>query len=196
MEIKIMSVWQRQMQSGFSLIEVMVALVVLSVGLLGLAGMQVSGLRTVGNTTDYSIATLAVNDLAERMRANPIGLSTGNYLVDFTTIDCSVALATPWCAARPGVAAATCTPVELAQYDIYSWYCGDDTTGSGMSNILSITNPATIITCNAGTDPTLCPRGTPYVIDLQWSETNQNNANEGATTAATTTQSVYMRINP
>lgn len=57
--------------SGFTLIEVLVTLVVLSVGLLGLAGLQLVGMR--GNHSAYlrTRATLAAADLVDRMRLRP-----------------------------------------------------------------------------------------------------------------------------
>jgi len=55
---------------GFSLIEVLVATVVLSIGLLGLASLQVSGLR-VGQSSFYRAqAAQLATDMADRMRAN------------------------------------------------------------------------------------------------------------------------------
>lgn len=55
---------------GFSLIEVLVAIVVLSIGLLGLAALQVSGLR-VGQSSFYRAqAAQLATDMADRLRAN------------------------------------------------------------------------------------------------------------------------------
>ncbi len=55
---------------GFSLIEVLVAVVVLSIGLLGLAALQVSGLR-VGQSSFYRAqAAQFASDMADRLRAN------------------------------------------------------------------------------------------------------------------------------
>ena len=55
---------------GFSLIEVLVSIVVLSIGLLGLAALQVSGLR-VGQSSFYRAqAAQFAADMADRMRAN------------------------------------------------------------------------------------------------------------------------------
>ena len=55
---------------GFSLIEVLVSIVVLSIGLLGLAALQVSGLR-VGQSSFYRAqAAQFATDMADRLRAN------------------------------------------------------------------------------------------------------------------------------
>lgn len=57
-------------QHGFTLLEILVAIVVLSIGLLGLAGLQAASLNN--NQTAYyrSIASQQAYDMADRMRAN------------------------------------------------------------------------------------------------------------------------------
>lgn len=52
------------------MIEVLVAVVLLSVGLLGLAGLQASGMRVGQSSTHRSQAALLAQDMIERMRAN------------------------------------------------------------------------------------------------------------------------------
>ena len=61
----------RNKMKGFSLVEVLVALVVVSVGMLGVAGLYVNGLQA-GRTAMFShqAVTLA-GDVADRIRANP-----------------------------------------------------------------------------------------------------------------------------
>lgn len=63
---------------GFSLIEVLVAFVIASVGLLGLAAMQLVTLKNVNNTQFRTVATLYAYDMAERMRSNRT--SVGEYV--------------------------------------------------------------------------------------------------------------------
>lgn len=68
-------------ERGLSLIEVLVAIVVLSVGLLAMAGLQLTGLRaSQGAGLRAQAATLA-SDMAERMRANLADAS--NYDINF-----------------------------------------------------------------------------------------------------------------
>ncbi len=57
-------------QAGLSLIEVLVAVVLLSVGLLGLAGLQASGMRVGQSSIHRSQAAQLAHDMIERMRAN------------------------------------------------------------------------------------------------------------------------------
>ena len=62
---------------GFTLVETLVALVVMAVGLLGIAALYVEGLRA-GRTSVYrSAAVTLVGDMADRIRANPAGTYSG-----------------------------------------------------------------------------------------------------------------------
>lgn len=71
--------WNGRRCGGFTLFEVMIALLVLSIGLLGLAALQTVALRT-GQAADMRTrATHAAVDMLERMRANPAGVAAGDY---------------------------------------------------------------------------------------------------------------------
>jgi type IV pilus assembly protein PilV len=60
-------------QGGFSLIESLVALVVLSVGLLGIAALYVTALREGRTALLRSEAVTRAGDMADRIRANSVG---------------------------------------------------------------------------------------------------------------------------
>lgn len=96
-------------QRGTSLSEVLVTVVILSIGLLGLAGLQLTGLRANGQAESRTAATWHAYDFADRMRANLTGASAGNY-------DTVVGNETD-----PGCIATGCTAAELAQYDKWAW---------------------------------------------------------------------------
>jgi len=61
-----------QTQEGFTLIESMISLAVLSIGLLGVAGMQSLGLRLNHDALQRSQATTLAYDIAEKMRLDPV----------------------------------------------------------------------------------------------------------------------------
>lgn len=95
--------------SGFSLLEVLISMVVLSIGLLGIAGLQATSKRTSYEALQRTTAVMLTRDIIERMRTNPDQIAAYNGTVDTTTIthnDCS---------------AATCTPAQLAAYDLFEW---------------------------------------------------------------------------
>ncbi len=69
----------RVKQSGFTMIEVMVTVVIVAIGLLGLAALLLKGLQA-GNTSQLrSLAVAQAYDMADRMRANSAGVAAGKY---------------------------------------------------------------------------------------------------------------------
>jgi type IV pilus assembly protein PilV len=83
---------------GFTLLEVLIAPVILSIGLLGIAGLQGVGLRSSHGAYLSSQASLLAYDMADRIRANPQDLATYNGF-STTTVDCAAPPATPLAAA-------------------------------------------------------------------------------------------------
>ena len=81
MHSQLMRISRRRAQRGLTLVEVLVAIVVLAIGLLGLAGLQVNALKVnQGSTYRWRASQLAI-DLADQLRANRtpqlVGLPTG-----------------------------------------------------------------------------------------------------------------------
>lgn len=70
--------WARR-QCGVSLIEVLVAVVVLAIGLLGLAGLQLSALRNTQNAAERSNVIMHVYSIAEVMRADRGATERGDF---------------------------------------------------------------------------------------------------------------------
>jgi type IV pilus assembly protein PilV len=70
-------------QSGFTLVEALVALIVLSIGLLGVAALQLSSLRANTSAAYRSQATFLAYDIADRMRANRTGALKDEYVLAF-----------------------------------------------------------------------------------------------------------------
>ncbi|MCS3902961.1 type IV pilus assembly protein PilV [Methylohalomonas lacus] len=72
----------KSINSGFSLLEVMIALFVLSIGLLGLAALQSVALKSNHSAYHRSQATFLAYDIMDRMRANKNAAKAGNYNVE------------------------------------------------------------------------------------------------------------------
>ena len=106
-------------QQGLSLIEVMIALFVFSFGLLALAALMASGLKYNTSALHRSYATSQAYDMADRMRANRLGLD----------LECYDGLGGSGTAAKcfsesdsdPGCIESDCTPEQMAQYDSWQW---------------------------------------------------------------------------
>lgn len=98
-------------QSGFAMIEVLLAVVVLAIGLLAGSKMQLLGLNATQGAMMRSHATMAVNDIIDRMRINPDGVRAGAY--DGASTDSPPG--------DPGCINTGCTPAQLAQHDLRVW---------------------------------------------------------------------------
>lgn len=72
-------------QTGFSMIEVLVTLVILSFGLLGVAGLLVSGVSNAASSEAMSKASQLAADMADRIRANPVVAvsATSQYITTY-----------------------------------------------------------------------------------------------------------------
>ena len=70
-----------QRQQGFTLLEVLIALLILSIGLLGLAALQTTSLRSNQMASMRTTATQLAYDMSDRMRANPVGVAAGEYVL-------------------------------------------------------------------------------------------------------------------
>ena len=77
------SINRRPGQGGFSLIEVLIAILVLAIGLLGMAHMQASGMRSTHGAYLRTQATILAGDILDSMRANATAARNGDYDVAF-----------------------------------------------------------------------------------------------------------------
>lgn len=102
---------------GVSLIEVLISIVIASIGLLALAGTNVSSARYTKMSQYRGTATQLANDLGERMRANKAGLA-GYALGDSFATQATLPSAPATLCNSYGV---TCTAAQLAAYDLQTW---------------------------------------------------------------------------
>jgi len=115
-------------QKGLSLIEVMIALAVFSFGLLALAALMASGLKYNTSALHRSYATSQAYDMADRMRANRLGLELGHYdnLGASSTVPNCVrpAIVIDYCAFKINCDSdSDCDYEKMAQYDAWQWNC-------------------------------------------------------------------------
>jgi len=137
-------------QRGFTLLEVLIALLVLSIGLLGLAALQTIGLRSNQMGSMRTIATQLAYDISDRMRANPDGLTTANqYYV--------IAVTDPKPDLDPNCDATTCTTAELADFDLSQWRSRVEGLPGGLSSITQTTSGGF----------------TTHTITVHWNESRQ-----------------------
>ncbi|HJP39332.1 MAG TPA: type IV pilus modification protein PilV [Gammaproteobacteria bacterium] len=138
-------------QTGFTLVEAMVSLVVLAVGMLGVAAMYIESLRSGHMSVSYTNAVTLAADMADRIRANSLGIHSyagtgvGNGTAGSNNncvnglVDCASAL--------------------LAADDLFWWY-------EDIKNLMPVNRSATVAVVNV-------PPLDQYTITLTWPERGQ-----------------------
>lgn len=158
---------------GFTLVEVLISLVIIAIGLLGVAKMQALALATTANASRRALASIEADSLSAAMHVNrgywasgvaPSPITVVNGVISdaglATVVDCSAGAAAP------------CTPLQIAAYDLQQW-------AAELTNVLPKPNTATI-TCSQVivATPISCS------ITLTWTE-NLVSVNQQEAAAAT-----------
>jgi type IV pilus assembly protein PilV len=145
----------RKHTRGISIVEALVALLILSVGMLGIAALYLESVRANRTALARTSAVQLINDMADRIRANRNAL--GNYTLVAGTapgaapVDCATTTA-------------KCTPAQTARFDINRWHA------SVLARLPKgpggTTNPRAAVTFVNAT-ATVPAR---YMIEAQWVE--------------------------
>lgn len=146
---------------GFTLIEVLIAVVVLGTGLLAIALLQGQSVSNNNQSHKYTVASMVAQTLAENMRANRAGVIANNY---------NVLIASP--AINPPVNCATtaCSPAQRAQWDLgTAWALMN---AGAMPNV-EIPSPGTTGIIGSGLIGVTCADAvctdlSPRVITIAW----------------------------
>lgn len=156
--------------NGFTLIEVLIALLVLAIGLLGMAGLMMTSLQSSQGAYLRSQASVLAQDLVERMRANR----------DQATTTTNYALAESATTTNPGCAtsSAGCSPSAQAQQDLYDWQAALEAGIPGATAVIARQN------------------GNEYTITIEWEEHASEDADNDPDTPNTPVKSTFeLRVN-
>ena len=129
---------------GFNLVEVLIALIIMSVGMLGIAGLYVHSMQAGRTSLFRHHAVTLAGDVADRIRANPRALAA--YAAGGADNNC----------VGGGI---NCTPAQMAGNDIFLWQQqAVDTLPAGQVAVIF-------------TDNTPAPH--TYAITVSWTEPGQ-----------------------
>lgn len=96
---------------GFTLLEALVTVLLLSIGILGAAAMQATSVRNNHQSYLHSTATILADEIIDRIRANRGPLTNNVDAYDLATAERN-----PNCSNTTG-----CTPEQMARNDIWQW---------------------------------------------------------------------------
>jgi type IV pilus assembly protein PilV len=135
--------------SGFTLVEVLVALVVLSIGMLGIAALYVESLRAGRSALIRSQAVTLASDMADRIRANRQG--DGAYAKGIATHPATDSACEP--------SGSGCVPAVMAAHDLAVW---DEEVTANLPG-----GTCSVVAADAGGGIFT------YTITVNWAETGQ-----------------------
>ena len=145
-----------KVSNGFTLMEVLVALAVLSIGLLGMAGMQLFSMKSSHGAYLQSQASFFAYDLIDKMRANPTGFGNGNYDTAISSI--------PGSFTNCQTTTATCSPDQLATFELTQWKCS---LGS-YENDSACVAPLNMTSVLPNGDGVVVRNGDDVTVTVQW----------------------------
>ena len=139
--------------AGFSLVEVLVALIVIAVGMLGIAKMHALALSGTGSAGTRSLVAIEAAGLAASLHANRDYWATTSQLVTNVTVSGGSANVDVFPSAQ--TCSASCTSAQMAAYDLQSF-------GAALAQIVPAANAN--ISCQNGVPPQSC------TITITWVE--------------------------
>jgi type IV pilus assembly protein PilV len=149
------------------MLEVLITLIIILLGVLGMAGMQMLAINNTKVARTHSLAAILASSLTATMQANDPYWSVANIStsVNGTTLGNSgLNGAATNCAPTTASATTACVPADMAAYDLKTW-------GSNVAAVLPLGTGQ--VTCN-GTTPNVC------AISVTWSEKNVALHNQAA----------------
>ena len=151
---------------GFSLIEVLIALTISSIGLLGLAALQLKSMKAESSTASRTQAIVIADDIANQIYLNEDNPSI--FLTPAEGVSCSSVNSSSDVAAT-----------GIAKEVIWDTLCKDQAeNGSISSGSKDLINPTLTISCDDAFDPNACNDRSKFQISLSWINImNKNNSN-------------------
>lgn len=136
-------------QRGSSLIEVLIALLVFTIGLQGVTALQFQAVKENFDSSQRSKGVWAAQELINRIRANPVARANGDYAFP-TGNPCAAGAPATYCGERSTIAADDCNATEMAAFDIWESMCLNPNTTAN-TNLTptqsTLTNLSLTITC-------------------------------------------------
>ncbi|MGB1558271.1 MAG: type IV pilus modification protein PilV [Oceanococcaceae bacterium] len=166
----------KRYQSGLSLLEVLVAVIVLSIGFLGYAALQMLGVRTSDESLYRTQALMLADSMAERMYQNRSAINDdtvngGNSLydgLDSDGMDCGAPAVQ--CDRSQGAEPANCSVAQLVAFDAYSVFCGSvEGAGAAPMGIRNLLPEGRLTVRCAGVGG--CLPTSPRLVTVTWEET-------------------------
>ncbi|CAJ0794534.1 hypothetical protein LMG7141_02958 [Ralstonia condita] len=146
---------------GYALLEALIALLIISIGLVGISRLQLVGMSSSNISTQRSKAVYLAYEIGDRIRANLSGYSAGAYS------KLSGTATNPNCVST----STGCSAAQIAQNDYYEWSSELSTQLPQGAGVVCLTS--TISSTATPAAPGCDGSGTMYAIMVWWTENGQ-----------------------
>ncbi len=185
----------RHRQSGVALLEALVTAVLLGIGLLSLASLQIKALQGATEAEHRRVATDLAWTLADRIRANlPADTATGHAYVSDPPASCAAPAGLRRCSMAAGAGSASgvqrCSPAEMAAWDLYTLRC--DAASGVRARLPGGRLTVTCVDADPG-DSDTCSTGSELRITVRWTTRGDL---LGSASANTGTERVTLAVVP
>lgn len=147
-------------QSGFSMVEVLVSILIVALGILGTLGLLMNGLRLSSSSNYRSIAAAQANAMADALRGNPFAIAG----VALSSFDAPVPASSPGC-----FTAAGCVRANFVNNNVWVWQ--QQLAASLPNGVGRICRDNTVNAANAAP---ACNGFGGYVVSVCWNEQRIN----------------------
>lgn len=154
--------------AGFTLLEVMIAMVIFSIGLLGLAGIQATAIQNNNSAYTRTVAMQLAYNMADALRASTD--NEGRIVNTYDSISTSMPSSPTSCVHKNNGTAPNCTDADLANFEVFHWKKRiEQELASGLGSISKTGDVYTITIMwddeHTGATGTAC--GTDSTVDLK-----------------------------
>lgn len=154
---------------GFSLIEVMVALIILVIGLIGIFNLHIVSKRGSFESFQQTQASYYANDIINRMKLNPTQIA--NYAGTYS--------GTPSSVSKQCQGASICSSSEMVAWDLYEW----QTQFNGAAEIVGTQNVGGLDTPSA----CILVNGNNVLVTMAWKGIRETSIDSNASDCGSTT---------
>ena len=183
---------RRKNQTGLTLIEILVTVVISSIGLMGLAALQLKAREATNDSGNRSQAIWLFNDIVSRIHANEgesfSYVTNGPYVCDGIPTACAT-----YNTGIGTVVSANCSGTQMADWDMFEVACGSPKANGYFGNSVTYLPSAELnITC--ADKQAVCDNGAALNVELKWRARLDTESVTGRTRTATSGELVLSDI--
>jgi type IV pilus assembly protein PilV len=180
-------------QSGLTLIEVLVTVVISSIGLMGLVALQLQAIQATNDSGNRSQAIWLFNDIVSRIHANEVGSSSYLTADPYVCPAAAPIACSTYDTGAISVASANCTAAQMAAWDLFEVACGSPKANGFFGNSVTYL-PSAALTISCADGNAVCTQGASLQVEFRWRAKSDTESITGSARTATSGELILSDI--